>query len=130
MSEPKFTPRVQELIKASPPHPPDTYYRVGIGPEDWGDGCTEVEKVQMVYAGKVAGRKVPSYPLGTDDSKRVSLARERLQNRERAEGKSSAGTDREQRPLALVDLIGSAKGLYGTPEDVQRARDELRREWP
>lgn len=33
-----------------------------------------VVKVQMVANGKVQGRKSPSYPLGTDDFKRVAEA--------------------------------------------------------
>lgn len=124
MSQVKFTPRVEELVPASPPHPSDTFYRVAIGSEDWDGRIVQVEKVQMVHAGKIAGRKAPSYPVDSDDAERVRLALERLRKRLRG------FVLRETRPLTLVDLIGSAKGLYGTPDDVQNARDELRREWP
>lgn len=131
MSEAKFKPRLVELVAASRPHPPDTYYRVAIGPENWGGGCgEEMEKVQMVYGGRVAGRKAPSYPVGSDDAERVYQALERLRKRARAERRDFAAPREERRPLTLVDLIGSARGLYGLPEDVQSARDELRREWP
>jgi hypothetical protein len=83
----------------------------------------------MVYEGKVAGRKAPSYPAGTDDADRVYRALERLRKRARTDERSLAVAKEERRPLTLVDLVGSAKGLYGTPEDVQHERDELRREW-
>lgn len=129
MSEARFIPRFQELVEASPPHPAGACYRVGIGPEDWDGTRVEVEKIQMVYAGKVAGRKAPSYPAGTDDAERVGQALTRLRKRARSERRSSAPGVTERRPLTLVDLIGSAKGLYGTPEEIQEARDELRREW-
>jgi hypothetical protein len=130
MSQPTFKPRVEELVKASPPHPPDTYYRVAIGREAWGGESREVEKVQMVYGGRVAGRKAPSYPADRDDAERVFQALERLRQRARAERPGHAFAREQRRPLTLVDLIGSARGLYGTPEDVQNARDELRDEWP
>ena len=131
MSEARFKPVLEELVAASRPHPPDTCYRVAIGPEDWGgDGEEEVEKIQMVYGGRVAGRKAPSYPAGSDDAERVYQALERLRKRARAEKRGAAAAREERQPLTLVDLIGSARGLYGTPEDVQRARDEMRREWP
>ena len=124
MSQVKFTPRFEELVSASSPHPPETFYRVAIGSEDWDGRMVQVEKVQMVYAGRIAGRKAPSYPADSDDAERVRLALERLRKRLRGDAARELG------PLTLVDLIGSARGLYGTPEDVQNARDELRREWP
>ena len=131
MSDRRFKPRVEEFVTASPPHPPETHYRVAIGPENWGGDCEEdVEKVQMVYGGRIAGRKAPSYPAGSDDAERVYQALERVRKRARAERRGLTGPKVEQRALTLVDLIGSARGLYGTPEDVQSARDELRREWP
>ena len=56
-----------------------------------------------------------------------ALVRQALDRiRKRARGDAS----RARRPVSLMDLIGSAKGLYGSPDDVQNARDELRREWP
>lgn len=66
------------LVTASDPHPPGTHYKVSIGLERWGDECHEVIKVQMIYDGEVAGRRSPSYPLGTDDFQRVMKAVRRL----------------------------------------------------
>lgn len=124
MAQVKFTPHIEEFVAASPPHPSNSFYRVAIGSEDWDGLQVAVEKVQMVYAGKVAGRKAPSYPADSDDADLVRQALDRI--RKRARGDAS----RARRPVSLVDLIGSAKGLYGTPDDVQIARDELRRKWP
>jgi len=63
-------------VKASAPHPADTAYRVSRGAEHWEDdeGPHQVVKIQMVYAGRVSGRRSPSFPLGTDDAKRVMKA--------------------------------------------------------
>ena len=122
MSAVKFSPRVEEFVPASPPHPAGTSYRVAIGSEDWDGTAVNVEKVQMVYGGRIAGRKAPSYPVDSDDAELVRQAQVRL--RKHLKG----GSERGQTTLA--DLIGSAKGLYGTAEDVQAARDEMRGEWP
>ncbi len=62
------------MVPASSPHPPKTEYKVAIGTELWGNDAASVIKVQMVYSGKVEGRKSPSYPLGTDDMQRVIAA--------------------------------------------------------
>jgi len=62
------------FIPASPPHPQNTEYKVSIGIELWGDYPAHVVKVQMVYNGKVEGRKSPSFPTGTDDFERVCVA--------------------------------------------------------
>ncbi len=67
----KFFPEIHRLVSASSPHPENTQYKVSIGVEDWGGGYVSVIKVQMVYDGSVSGRKSPSYPLGTDDHRRV-----------------------------------------------------------
>ena len=76
-----FYPKVSVNLPASAPHPDGTEYRVSIGEED-GDGYYPiVVKVQMVYNGKIAGRKSPSYPLGTDDSERVAEAITELQEK-------------------------------------------------
>lgn len=64
-------------IKASPPHV-DAEYVVSIGSEIWEDGAVPVIKVQMAYKGKISGRRSPSYPVGTDDYKRVNEAIETL----------------------------------------------------
>lgn len=74
-----FTPKAWDYVEASPPHPPNTQYKVSIGYEDWGDGqVPEVVKVQMVYDGVVAGRRAPSFPIGSDDLDRVNAAIHRL----------------------------------------------------
>lgn len=59
------------LVEASAPHPENTQYKVSIGTEVWGEQNHEVTKIQMVYDGAVAGRRSPSFPLGTDDLQRV-----------------------------------------------------------
>ena len=63
--------RKSVLVNASKPHPDKTQYKISIGLETWDDENHEVVKIQMVYGGKVAGRRSPSYPLGTDDYDRV-----------------------------------------------------------
>lgn len=73
-----FYPEKSITIKASAPHPENTKYKVSIGKEEWGNACNPVVKVQMMYDGKIAGRKSPSYPAGTDDYKRVYEAIQRL----------------------------------------------------
>ncbi len=65
-------------IKASPPHPENTQYKISIGSEVWDDQNHEVVKIQMVYDGVIAGRRSPSYPLGTDDFQRVTSKTEEL----------------------------------------------------
>ena len=66
------------FVKASAPHPENTEYKISIGSEIWEGGNHEVVKIQMVYNGKVAGRRSPSYPLGTDDLHRVIKKAEEL----------------------------------------------------
>ncbi len=58
-------------VTASPPHPKDTLYKISIGLENWGGENHEVVKIQMVFNGAIAGRRSPSYPIGTDDHQRV-----------------------------------------------------------
>ena len=67
-----FYPRISRDVEASFPHPDNTVYRVSVGDEDWDGSFMQVIKVQMVYNGITAGRKSPSYPIGTDDFARVS----------------------------------------------------------
>lgn len=67
------------MVPASHPHPPNTEYKVSIGEEIWGNSPHKVIKVQMVYDGEIAGRRSPSYPLGTDDFERVLEAVNELQ---------------------------------------------------
>ena len=70
-----FFPHSEKVVyvNASSPHPDNTQYKISLGVEVFGGGRNEVAKVQMVYNGNVAGRRSPSYPIGTDDFHRVSL---------------------------------------------------------
>ena len=77
-----FYPRKSIYVKASAPHPARTEYKVSIGDEEWDGYYHSVVKVQMVHDGKVAGRKSPSYPIGTDDAARVAKAIGELCDRE------------------------------------------------
>lgn len=69
-----FYPRVSKFVEASAPHPEGTQYKISMGDEDWDGQYQSVIKVQMVYNGKVAGRKSPSYPVESDDNIRVATA--------------------------------------------------------
>ena len=71
-------PLTHRDIPASEPHPPNTCYRVSYGQEIWDDGPHAVTKIQMVYEGKVSGRRSPSFPEGSDDFKRVAAAMQEL----------------------------------------------------
>lgn len=66
------------MVSASPPHPPNTEYRVSIGTEIWDGENHRVVKVHMVYDGKLAERRTPSFPLGTSDHARVAEAVRRI----------------------------------------------------
>lgn len=68
-------------VPASKPHPDGTEYRISTGLETWDNGNHEVVKIQMVYNGKVAGRRSPSYPVGTDDFSRVMEEAKKLTGR-------------------------------------------------
>lgn len=74
----KFFPEISVLVPASKPHRKDTYYRVSVGQEEWENGFVSVAKIQMVYDGVVSGRRSPSYPIGSDDHKKVKEAIDRL----------------------------------------------------
>jgi len=66
-------------VDASAPHPPNTTYLVSQGHEHWGgEEPWAVRKIQMVYDGKVSGRRSPSFPSGTDDFERVQTAMARI----------------------------------------------------
>lgn len=75
-----FFPHTDKVayVKASAPHPKDTEYKISIGLEAWGGEHHEVVKIQMVYDGNIAGRRSPSYPLGTDDYQRVNTKLQEL----------------------------------------------------
>lgn len=74
-----FFPFPEKVIRivASPPHE-DAEYVVSIGTEMWGSTPQTVVKVQMAYGGKTSGRRSPSYPIGTDDYKKVNEAIQEL----------------------------------------------------
>lgn len=82
-----YFPLKCSYVQASPPHPLNTQYKVSIGWEKWQDKNTLVSKVQVVYNGKVSGRKSPSYPFGTDDYKIVSMELTRMLDEFRSESK-------------------------------------------
>lgn len=69
-----FYPKYSRRIPASKPHPEGTEYYVAVGEEDWDGEFHTVTKVQMMYNGKIAGRKSPSYPINSGDSIQVAAA--------------------------------------------------------
>ena len=74
-----FYPRKTRFLPASEPHIAGAEYKISVGDEDWGNGTYQpVVKVQMVYDGKVAGRKSPSYPVGSGDWKKVQMVIDEL----------------------------------------------------
>lgn len=73
-----FFPIDYVMIEASKPHPENTQYKVSFGHEDWDGKHVPIFKVQMVYDGKVSGRRSPSYPLNSDDYERVHNAVQEL----------------------------------------------------
>ncbi|MBU8576450.1 hypothetical protein ACQKEX_14550 [Bacillus pumilus] len=73
-----FFPKMHIMVAASKPHPKNTQYKVSVGEEVWEDAKHLVTKVQMVYDGKVAGRRSPSYPIGTNDHQNVIQAEQKL----------------------------------------------------
>ncbi|WP_367566871.1 hypothetical protein [Lacrimispora sp.] len=75
-----FYPRRSVFVNASAPHPKGTQYKVSLGDEEWEGIFHNVIKVQMIYDGKVAGRKSPSYPIDTEDAVRVHEAIQVLMN--------------------------------------------------
>lgn len=62
-----FFPIKSYYIDASFPHPLNTKYKISYGTEMWDSIPVEVIKIQMVYEGKVSGRKAPSFPKNTND---------------------------------------------------------------
>ena len=75
-----YFPDTAAIVNASPPHPPNTQYRVSIGTETWGGENHRVIKVHMIFDGKVADRRTPSYPVGTTDCTRVAETIRKLIN--------------------------------------------------
>lgn len=73
-----FYPERSEDVPASAPHPVGAAYRVSIGREAWGERHEHVVKIQMLYDGRIAGRKSPSFPVGSHDFARVQATVLRL----------------------------------------------------
>ncbi|MBR3062353.1 MAG: hypothetical protein IKG65_08105 [Exiguobacterium sp.] len=73
-----FFPKMFIMVPASKPHPQNTQYKVSIGEELWDEKKNPVLKVQMVYNGEIAGRRSPSYPIGSDDFQKVMGAANKL----------------------------------------------------
>src|SRR4051794_3926771 len=125
-----YHPAVWEDVPASHPHSVDTHYRVSIGLEDWEDGPQPVEKVQMVYAGRVSGRRPPSYPAESDDHERVVAALKRLRARSPTPKKNIGFSESDRSYDTLTGLVGSANGIYGrTPEEIEQYLKELDDDW-
>ena len=77
-SEPDpFFPHETVKVSASPPHPPETEYLISFGLEEIRGAYIPVVKIQMAYKGEVT-RKTPSFPVGSDDHRRVNQAIEAL----------------------------------------------------
>jgi hypothetical protein len=56
-------------------HPEGTRYRVAVGRESWNGQSPLVVKVQLVSKESgVLGRRSPSFPLHSDDFRRVNLS--------------------------------------------------------
>lgn len=73
-----FHPIESVFIPASLPHPENSQYRISIGTEFFDNVPHKVIMIQMVYNGRIEGRKSPSFPIGTDDLMRVSTAANEL----------------------------------------------------
>ena len=58
-----FFPTKSSQVKASPPHPDNTIYKVSIWIEHWEGVACEGIKIQMVYDGKISGRRSPTFPI-------------------------------------------------------------------
>lgn len=108
-----YFPQFYEDVKASAPHPPETYYRVSRGVEHWGDGEPQyVYKIQMVYDGVVAGRKSPSFPDNSNDMEAVLDAMARIK---KGQGKRSRG---------VMTAVGSEPGIpLAEANEILRSRD-------
>lgn len=73
-----FHPIKSTFVDASAPHPANTQYRISVGNEFFESVPKTVVVVQMVYNGKVEGRKSPAFPADSDDFFRVSQAANEL----------------------------------------------------
>jgi len=79
-----FFPQLTETIPASPPHPPNTYYRISLGLEQVAGGFSPVVKIQMEHNGKTL-EQTPYFPLSSDDYKRVNSTIEELRVKQASE---------------------------------------------
>jgi hypothetical protein len=80
----RFFPSVSELIPASPPYPPDTFYKVSVGleaSEVWDPNYVPVVKIEIVIGGQVQEDLAPSFPVNADDYQRVCQTVEKLLGR-------------------------------------------------
>jgi len=71
----RFFPSAYELVPASPPYPPDTFYKVSVGLEAleaWDPNYVPVVKIEIVISGQVQENVNPSFPAHSDDIVRVS----------------------------------------------------------
>jgi 2,4-dienoyl-CoA reductase-like NADH-dependent reductase (Old Yellow Enzyme family) len=79
-----FFPQLTETIPASPPHPPNTNYRISIGLEQIATGFSPVAKIQMEHDGKTL-EQIPYFPLGSDDYTRVNSTIKELRIKQASE---------------------------------------------
>ena len=99
-----FYPRASKYVEASDPHPEGTEYKVSVGDEDWEGRYHSVVKIQMMYNGKVAGRKSPSYPIASDDYARVASAIAEL-------------LDQQKQSAEAVNIIPAAPSMRVAAEE-------------
>jgi len=70
----RFFPSVSELVPASPPYPPDTFYKVSVGleaSEVWEPNYVPVVKIEIVINSQVQENCGPSFPVNSNDYQRV-----------------------------------------------------------
>lgn len=66
------------MVRATTPHTPNIEYKISVGEETWDGGNHQVVKVQIVYNGKISGRRSPSYPVGSCDFQKVLRAASKI----------------------------------------------------
>jgi hypothetical protein len=72
-----FFPQISEMVPASPPHPPGTSYQVSIGLEEWGSAYMPAIRIELVHGTRIS-KRIPSFPLGTEDHAAVTKVVENL----------------------------------------------------
>jgi len=115
-----FYPRKTVSIPASEPHPEGTMYKLSVGDEDWGDGTFQsVIKIQMEYNGKVAGRKSPSYPIGSADWKKVAEAIQQMADEEGVGVGEELSTDAvKDKDTYMVPMMLTKDGLLSDLDEM------------